>query len=87
MNDQPAMAPMSAPAANAFSLPVMIMQPIAGSASNDFSAAPSSSINWLLRALSCLGRLRVTMPTLPASVRTSMSSYAMAFLLEVAREL
>jgi hypothetical protein len=46
---------MSAPAAKAFSLPVTIMQPIASSASKAFSAAPSSSISWLFRALSCLG--------------------------------
>ena len=68
------MAPMSAPAAKAFSLPVTTMQPIASSASKALSAAPSSSISSLFSALSCLGRFSVTMPTLPPSVRTAMSS-------------
>ena len=65
---------MSAPAAKAFSLPVTIMQPIAASASNAFSAAPSSSIKVSFSALSCLGRFSVITPTLPPSVRTSMHS-------------
>jgi hypothetical protein len=39
------MAPMSAPAAKAFSEPVMTMQPTASSASKPSSAAPSSSIS------------------------------------------
>jgi len=68
------MAPMSAPAANARSLPVTITQPIFSSASKALRAWPSSSINWSLSALSCLGRLSVTMPTFSASVRTSMVS-------------
>ena len=68
------MAPMSAPAAKAFSLPVITMQPIAGSASKALRAAPSSSISSLFRALSCLGRFSVTTPTLPPSVRTWIDS-------------
>ncbi|EWS62418.1 hypothetical protein Y695_04355 [Hydrogenophaga sp. T4] len=67
------MAPMSAPAAKAFSLPVMIMQPMPSSPSNAWSAAPSSDISWSFSALSCLGRFRVMMPTRP-SVRTVISS-------------
>jgi hypothetical protein len=63
---------MSAPAAKAFWLPVMIMQPIASSASKACSAAPSSSISSSFNAFICFGRFSVTMPTLPASVRTSM---------------
>ena len=68
------MAAMSAPAAKAFSLPVMIMQPMASSASKALSAAPSSSISGALRALSALGRFSVMMPTFSPSVRTSISS-------------
>ena len=43
-----------------------------GAAVKAFDA--DEAIGWLLRALSCLGRFRVTMPTLPPSVRTSMHS-------------
>ena len=68
------MAPMSAPAAKAFSLPVMTMQPMASSASKPFSAWPSSTISAGLRALSCLGRFSVMMPTFSPSVRVVMNS-------------
>jgi hypothetical protein len=50
------MAAMSAPAAKAFSLPVMTMQPTPASASAARRATPSWSINSLFSALSCLGR-------------------------------
>ncbi len=69
-----AIAAMSAPAAKARSLPVRMMQPMASSASKAFRAWPSSVISASLSALSAFGRLRVMMPTLPASVRTSMFS-------------
>ena len=65
---------MSAPAAKARSLPVTMMQPMAASASKALSASPSSVISASLSAFSALGRFSVTMPTLPASVRTSMFS-------------
>jgi hypothetical protein len=68
------MAPMSAPAAKARSLPVTMMQPMAGSASKALSASPSSVISASLSAFRALGRFSVTMPTLPASVRISMFS-------------
>src|SRR5215475_7756784 len=68
---------MSAPAANAFSLPVMTMQPMPSSASKPSSAAESSSISWALSALRALGRLSRTMPTRPL-VSTMMVWYAMA---------
>ena len=47
---------MSAPAAKAFSEPVMTMQPMASSASKAVSAAPSSSIKASFSAFSCAGR-------------------------------
>ncbi len=64
---------MSAPAANAFSLPVITMQPMPSSASNAASACPSSFISASLRALSCFGRFSVTRPTRPR-VSTRMLS-------------
>ena len=45
MYDQSFMAPMSAPAAKAFSLPVMTTAPMSASASKASSAAPSSFIS------------------------------------------
>lgn len=65
--------PMSAPAANAFSLPVTTIAPISSSASNAFSAAPNSSINASFSALSAFGRLSVINPTRPR-VSTKMFS-------------
>src|SRR5439155_4854067 len=56
---------MSAPAANAFSLPVMTMAPTPSSASKACSAAPSSCMSCGLSAFSCFGRLSVTTPTRP----------------------
>jgi hypothetical protein len=50
---------MSAPAAKAFSLPVMTMQPMPSSASKASSAAPSLVHQASFSALSCLGRLSV----------------------------
>jgi len=68
-----AIAAMSAPAANAFSLPVITMQPMPASASKAFSAAPSSSISASFNALSCFGRFSVIRPVLRAPVpRTSV---------------
>ena len=64
---------MSAPAANAFSEPVMITQPILSSASKASSAAVMSSLTCAFSALSACGRFRRTMPTLPL-VSTRMVS-------------
>jgi hypothetical protein len=65
MKSQPAMAPMSAPAAKALSEPVMTMQPMFASASKPSRAAPTSSIRRSLSAFIALGRLSVMSPTLP----------------------
>src|SRR5574343_195783 len=63
------MKPISAPAATAFSLPVMTMQPMASSASKRSMAAPMPS---LFRAFIASGRLMRIRPTLPmTSVRTT----------------
>ena len=62
MNVKRDIAPMSAPAAKARSLPVTTMQPMPGSRSKASSAAPSWSISASFSALSCLGRLSVTTP-------------------------
>src|SRR5437762_846162 len=56
---------MSAPAAKAFSFPVMTMAPTPSSASKACSAAPSSSMTCGLSALSCFGRSSVMTPTRP----------------------
>jgi hypothetical protein len=64
---------MSTPAANAFSLPVMTMQPISGSASKPSSARLSSLIRSALSALSACGRLSVMSPTLPSVVTMIVS--------------
>ena len=56
---------MSAPAANALSLPVMTIAPTASSASKAYSAAPSSCMSFGLSAFICLGRFSVTSPTRP----------------------
>src|SRR5207253_2382313 len=61
-------------AANARSLPVIIRQPMAGSASNTSSAAISSPINTLLSAFNSLGRFRRATPTRSrVSVRINVS--------------
>src|SRR5262249_52134889 len=52
------MAVMSAPAAKAFSEPVMTTQPIPASASHSSSAAPRASISASLSALYTSGRFR-----------------------------
>ena len=62
-NDSSAISLMSAPAANAFSLPVMMIAPIPGSLSNSAAAVVTSFITWLLSALSALGRFSVMVPT------------------------
>ena len=54
---------MSAPAANAFADPVMMMAPMPGSASNSAAAVVTSTITSLLRALSASGRFNVMVPT------------------------
>src|SRR2546425_11358477 len=69
---------MSAPAANAFSLPVMTMAPMPSFASNVCSAAPSSCMSWGLSAFSCFGRLSVMTPTRPFC-STEMSSAMLPF--------
>jgi hypothetical protein len=56
---------MSAPAANAFSEPVMTMHPMASSASNAAIACPSSELSAELSAFSACGRLSRMMPTRP----------------------
>ena len=53
---------MSAPAANAFSLPVSTMQAMLSSASKASSAAPSSSISGSLSAFIALGRFSAIQP-------------------------
>src|SRR5579871_6887759 len=73
---------MSAPAANAFSEPVITMQPIASSASKASTAAASSRISALLSALSACGRLSRIRPTRPR-VSTMMCSLLMARFLGV----
>jgi hypothetical protein len=62
---------MSAPAANAFSLPVSTMAPIAGSASKQRAASLISAISCEFSALSALGRFSVISATAP---RASVSS-------------
>ncbi len=64
---------MSTPAAKALSLPVMTMQPIAGSASKTLSARFNSLMSWVLRAFSACGRLSVMSPTLPLLVTRMVS--------------
>jgi len=59
---------MSAPAANARSLPVSTMQPMPSSASKASSARPSSSISGSLKAFSCLGRWSRITPVLRSPV-------------------
>ncbi|CFN74862.1 Uncharacterised protein [Bordetella pertussis] len=59
------MAPISAPAAKAFSLPVITIAPMPSSASSASNAAPSSSINWSFSAFNALGRFSVSHPTRP----------------------
>lgn len=54
---------MSAPAANAFSEPVMTMEPIPSSASNSATAVATSRIMSLFSALSALGRCSVIRAT------------------------
>ena len=66
---------MSAPAANAFAEPVMMIAPMPGSLSNSAAAVVTSSITWLLSALSAFGRFRVMVPT-RSSCSTRMVSYA-----------
>src|SRR5699024_5157008 len=56
---------MSAPAAKAFSEPVMTMQPTPGSESNASTASTTSDSIALLSALSALGRWSVTTATRP----------------------
>jgi hypothetical protein len=54
---------MSAPAANARSLPVITIALMPSSASNFDMASPISSITRSFRAFSCFGRLMVIRPT------------------------
>src|SRR5574341_1625665 len=68
---------MSAPAANAFSLPVSTIAPTPASASRARSAVPSSAMRPGLSAFSCFGRLSVTIATRPFC-STLMNSYVMA---------
>src|ERR1700710_3013817 len=68
---------MSAPAANAFSLPVSRMQPILSSASRSSIAAAISRNTPNDSALSNLGRLSVTMPTAPLLSTMMYSNVAM----------
>src|SRR4051794_18707606 len=69
---------MSAPAANAFSLPVRRMQPMLSSASRSSIAAAISRNTPNDSALSILGRFSVTMPTLPLLSTMMVSNAAMA---------
>ncbi len=64
---------MSAPAAKAFSEPVISMQPMLASASKAPTACVTSAISAALSALSAFGRLRRMTPTRPL-VSTMMFS-------------
>src|SRR5690554_5251771 len=68
---------MSAPAAKAFSLPVMTIAPTVSSSSNASSAAATSATSPAFSALSALGRLSVMSPTAPR-LSTMMFSYGIA---------
>jgi hypothetical protein len=68
---------MSAPAANAFAEPVMMIAPIPGSLSNSVAALVTSIITWLLSALRALGRFSVMIPT-RWSRSTRMVSYVVS---------
>jgi hypothetical protein len=57
---------MSAPAANAFSDPVMTIAPIPDSASNSAAAVVNSVITCPLSALSAFGRFSVIVATRPS---------------------
>ena len=65
MKDLSAISLMSAPAANAFSLPVMTMQPIWRRPRTPSSAALRSAMSAAFSALSACGRLSVMTPTAP----------------------
>src|SRR4051812_2133866 len=69
---------ISAPAANAFSLPVNRMQPMPSSASRSSIAAAISRNTPNDSAFSILGRFRVTMPTPPLLSTMMVSNVAMA---------
>jgi hypothetical protein len=71
---------MSTPAANAFSLPVMTMQPMEGSASKASSARLTSLMSWVLSAFSECGRFSVMRPTLPSVETMIVSKAPFAFL-------
>ena len=68
---------MSAPAANAFSLPVSKMQPILSSASRSSTAAAISRNTPKDSALSIFGRFSVMMPTAPLLSTMMYSNVAM----------
>ena len=68
---------MSAPAANAFSLPVSRMQPILSSASRSSTAAAISRNTPNDSALSIFGRFSVMMPTAPLLSTMMYSNVAM----------
>ena len=71
---------MSAPAAKAFSEPVITTAPTPLSAWNASSALPTSSIKAPFSALSAFGRLSVINPTRPR-VSTMMFSKTMSVLI------
>src|ERR1700693_376964 len=77
---------MSAPAANALSLPVSTIAPIAGSASRSSNAAPSSAISPGFSAFSACGRFSVTIPTAPRR-STRMLLYSVLLIAWLPREL
>ena len=72
-NDSSAISLMSAPAANAFSLPVMMIAPMPASLSNSAAAVVTSFITWLLSALSAFGRFSVMVPTRSSRVTRMVS--------------
>src|ERR1700693_1094248 len=76
---------MSAPAANALSLPVSTIAPIAGSASRSSNAAPSSAISPAFSAFSACGRFSVTIPTAPRR-STRMLLYSVLLIAWLPRE-
>ena len=72
-NDRPDISLMSAPAANAFSLPVITIAPIPGSLSNSAAAVVTSFITSVLSALSAFGRFNVMVPTRSSRVTRIVS--------------
>ena len=72
-NDRFAISLMSAPAANAFSLPVRMIAPMPASSSSSAAAVVTSLITWVLSALRAFGRFSVMVATRPSRVTRIVS--------------